>query len=154
MNINTNLNQADISSFFFKDARLVYLGATDEAMYNMFKKGEYVLEPDSQYIGIEEDGQLIAVVRYEYFTAQCVSMHMFMNSKFHTTTKPTEGVELLKTFITQTLGINKVILMVPSSCIHIHKFAKKHGFVKEGTITSCYKWRQKMVDLVIYGMRL
>jgi RimJ/RimL family protein N-acetyltransferase len=154
MRITECLNRDRISAFFFGDPKLVYLGCTDETMFEMFQKGEYNLLPDSQYVGIEENNKLIAVVRYEYFTDQCVSMHMFMNSEFHVTDKPTQAVNLLKTFIKEDLEIDKVILIVPSSCVHIHKFATRHGFEQEGCIKKSCKWRQEMADLVIYGMSL
>ncbi len=44
--------------------------------------------------------------------------------------------------------------MVPSSCDQVHDFAPKWGWVQEGRITNCYKWREQVVDIVIYGLKL
>lgn len=149
-----NISQKEVSNLIFNDPHLVLLGASDEDIALMYKHKEYRLADGSHYVGVKEDDELIAVIKYEYFTTHAINYHMYLASKYHHTDKPRIVVDLLKKYVVEELGIRKVLIFVPSSCDHIHKFAPKHGLKEEGRITKCYQWREQIVDIVIYGLDL
>lgn len=141
--------------FFFSDPILILLGLSDEEMAIMHKLKKYELSEGSNYIGIQDShDKLVAIVKYEWFTTHTINFHMYIQSKYHHTKEIKSITNFIKQYFKDTLKINKAIIMVPSSCDHIHSFAPKYGFKKEGHITNAYQWRQELVDIIIYGLDL
>lgn len=151
-----NITEADATKFFFNDPKLVLLGLADEEIAFMKRDLKYTFMEGSHYIGVQntETKELVAILRYEYFTTHTINIHMYISSKYHHTDVPRSVAECLKEYTVNELKIYKVIIIVPSSCHHIHQFAPKHGFKLEGTLTNSFQWREQVVDLLIYGMSL
>lgn len=151
----SDVTQDEITAFFLSDLNLLILGVSDEEIHLFRTTGQYPMSPSSNYLGIRSsEGELMAVVKYEWFTTHCANFHMYVQSKLHGTPKVTELCNLIRQHFEEMEYAHKVILMVPSTCEHVIKFAPKHGWVKEGCITKCYFWRQQPVDLVIFGLNL
>lgn len=150
------LTQQQLDEFFFSDPKLVMLGLSDEEMHYMTTNKHYYMAPGSGYLGVNDpkSGQLIGVIKYEWFTNIAINFHMYIRSELHGTSDVTYVANEARNHFEADEWCRKVLLMVPSSCEHIMKFAPKHGFKKEGYITQCYFWRQQPVDLVIFGLNL
>jgi RimJ/RimL family protein N-acetyltransferase len=109
---------------------------------------------DTNIDGVYEDGKLIALNKFEYFTRQAINVHFYLSSGYQGTGKLGEIFNFMKKHYEENTDLLKVLFMVPSTCIHVHKAAEKHGLKKEGHLTQCYEWRQEVVDIIIYGQEL
>lgn len=149
-----DVTQDDLDFFFLSDPKLVMLGVSDEEIHLMFTNGRYYMSPHSNYFGVRDDESIKLIVKYEWFTTHCINFHMYARTKDHGTGAAHKMVPVVKQYFSEIENARKAIMMVPSSCEHVLKFADKHGWVKEGCITNCYYWRQKPVDIVIMGLNL
>jgi len=139
-----------VSQFFLSDPKLVCLGLPDDEMTTLFQTGQYPCE-DTNIAGVYENDRLIALHKFEYFTAHAINVHFYLNSELHGTDKLGQIFYFMKNHLEQNTNLMKVLFMVPSSCIHVQKAAEKFGLVKEGHITNVFVWRQEPCDIIIYG---
>lgn len=148
------LTEEQISDFIVNDPKLVYIGLNDNELVYIQENKKYRLTPYSYYIGIEEKDEVVCVLKWEYFTEHCVSIHPYVASKYHGKGMLTKIYDFLWSHFTEQTEIKKVIAFVPDSCNHTIKACEKHGFKKEGHISKCHMWRKELVGVNIYGLDL
>ncbi len=154
-NIIQEVTQQEASDFFFSDPKLALLGLSDEEMACMLRDGFYKLHDGSTYFKvIDSSGAILSIVKYEWFTTHCINFHMYIKSELHHTIAVKEITDLIAQYGRDHPKMMKAIIMVPSSCGQVHTFAPKYGWKQEGRIKKCYKWREQIVDIVIYGLDL
>lgn len=154
LHISDTITQQELTEFFFSDPNIAYIGLSDEELGIMYKTKKYPLHSGSTYLGVYDGGELVAVAKYEMFTANCINFHMYIHSVYHNTFNVKEYSEVIEEKLRDNPDIYKMIVMVPTPCLHVHAFAKRYGMEKEGFIKECFKWRQEVTDLTIYGMPL
>ncbi len=142
-----------VTQFFLSDPKLICLGLPDDEISILYHTGQYPCE-DTNIQGLYEDGELIALNKFEYFTRETINMHFYLSSELHGTRKLDDIFTFMKKWYEDETNILKVLFMVPSSCKHIHAVAKRYGFKQEGHITKCFTWRQELGDITIYSQEL
>ena len=152
MILSTELTQEEASNFFLSDPKLVLLGLSDEEICELHKTNQYELQPDIHYITVRENDKILALVKYEYFSSVTISYHMYVASSEQDKSEMyAEMIPMLKNYIANELDIHKLIIIVPSTCLHTQAFALKAGYKEEGRLKNSFVWRQQIVDLIIYG---
>lgn len=144
----------EVSDFFLKDDKLSYIGLPDNDLVSLINTGKYVPNPISFYQGIYESDELITFVKIEYYTEVAANVHMYISSKLHGTGRSKEIGNFLIDWFTHHTDFHKLIVMAPDCCIPVHKTALKLGFKKEGHITKALRWRDKLVDILVFGLEL
>ncbi len=153
--IHDDLTSDEATIFFFSDPSLAFMGLSDEELALMYTTKLYLLDDTSHYLAVRDDKNiLVCIVKYDWFTTHCVNLHMYISTKFHGTEEVRKITEIIEQYGKDHPKMLKAVLMVPSSCDQVHDFAPKWGWVQEGRITNCYKWREQVVDIVIYGLKL
>ncbi len=148
-------NPKDISDFFHNNPILAYLGLSDEAVTQLYNTGEYVMLPDSLYLGAySDDDILVGVCKFENFTSMCINSHYYISrdEKYKGCNK--EIASLVYKWCIENTRAAKLIIMVPETCSHILKARKFFGWKYEGTIKKCLIWRKELVDIKIFGLEL
>lgn len=148
------LTEKEISDFIVNDPQLIYLGFSDKQLVNIHETGKYELTPFAYYIGIESDNELVCVLKWEYFTEYCVSIHPYVASKYHGKGMLSKIYKFLWKHFTKQTEVKKVIAFVPDNCEHTKRACEKHGFKKEGLISKAHVWRKELVGVTIYGLDL
>jgi hypothetical protein len=152
--VSPNLSQQESTQFFMGDLKLSLMGLSDEDIHALYHDEQYPMDDGSKFLAIRKNGELVAIVKYEYFTKQAINLHFYCLRRMHHTSEPKIIVEELKKYIKNVLKINKVLLVLPEACAHVIGFAKKIGFEQEAVIKNSYVWRQQIVNLIIYGIEL
>jgi hypothetical protein len=149
----SHIEDKQITTFFLEDKILCYLALPDEDLVNLYEKKQYIKHPGSYYKGIyTEEGELVGVLCYEYFTAYVISVHFYLATKIRKQAQTTKVKNALKQyFITEYPQALKVILTIPMPCKHVVVVAEHYGFKKEGHLTNCIRWRNEIVDLLFYA---
>lgn len=137
--------------FFISDPKLSYIGLPDNDLAVLYHEGVYRITSDSCLCGIFEEDELVCILRWELFTDWAINLHYYLSSKFHHKKKLAEIFDFMKDFFLTKTEFNKAIIMAPSSCEHVIGPLEHFGFTLEGRITKCIKWRQELVDILIYG---
>ena len=146
--------QASIDRFFKEDPQLAYLGLSDEELSGMFQDETYKMNNYSTYLSVQKDDKMVGLLKYEWFTTHCINFHMYIATNMRDKRSLLPISQAIKNYCVNEIDAMKAILMVPSTCEHIHNFVERWGFKKEGVITDCYQWRQETVDLIIYGINI
>lgn len=145
------LTKEEISDFIVRDPKLAYLALCDEDLVDIHEKGIYNLQPGSYYIGIEDEGNLVCVLKYEYFSNTAILIHPYTPSRLHGTGLPQKIYSFCEDHFLKNTKVRKLMAWQPAPCIHAQKAIRKLGFVKEGRIKKCLHWRQELTDMVLYG---
>lgn len=148
------ISQQRITDFFLNDPKLALSGLSDEELNYMRQHECYPMAADSTYLGIFLEDQLVAIVKYEMFTTHSINFHMYIKTELQKTNQVEKIVKKVKEHFEALPNILKALIMVPRSCLHVIEFAKKWGWILEGTLSNCCLWRQKIDDIIIYGLML
>jgi L-amino acid N-acyltransferase YncA len=117
------------------------------------KHKEYELHKNSVYIGVKENCDIIAILKYERFTELALNIHIYTHTWLqHKGTM----VGIRKTILDycETQPVNKLIIMAPEPCTQVIKAALRYGFKNEGQLTKVTMWRNQIVDLILFGYNL
>ncbi len=146
----------DVAAKFFKnDPKLAYLGCADDVLVELYHSESYSPNELSQLKGIYYDNRLIMLFKYEPFSQVAYNCHFYLSSSLHGTGIFNEVVKELKAWMKKEHPqITKILVMSPSSCIHVPAVVGKYGFIKEGHLTNAMIWRQQLVDLLIYSLEI
>lgn len=155
MIIKHDLSEQEISDFFINDPRLAYLGLSDKTLTYMYNYNIYEVNKNSKYAGIYDDNNhLVAIFKWELFTDVTITLHLYVSSVLHSTGILYKIKEEMYDFFSKSTSFKKVIVPVPSNCPHVIKACEKLGFIHESTLTDCTMWRQELIDLLFYTMKL
>ncbi len=148
------LSGEQIQNFFLSDPNVSYLGLADENLESMYREGKYLQSDTSYILGIYNDGELIALFKWELFTLQTINIHLFISTKYQKQGNMTNIFNHMHKHLLEKTEFEKVITMVPSPCEHVWKPLEHLGFTREANLTKCLKWRQAIVDMFIYSINL
>lgn len=152
--VDTNIPQETIIKFFKEDPSLCYLGLPDYSLVALYEGHEIITKEGTYNLGVYLGDELVFLMNYTYFTDTTINIHTYLKTKYqHTPMYASIQNELRKYFLENTKVI-KVIAMTPETCPHIHKTCEKYGFTLEGRLTKAIIWREKLVDLLLYGLIL
>jgi hypothetical protein len=144
-----------IANFFLDDPTLANMGLSDEFLAELYYNKEYTPKDNSQFKGFYLGDDLVFVFKYEHFTPVCLNIHCYLSSKLQRSGAFNDIQKILRDWTKENYpNITKVICMTPSSCPHIEAACLKFGFKKEGHIEKSMMWRQKLVDILIFGLEL
>lgn len=146
------LTEEEISDFIVNDPRLAYLGFADKELMYMYENKKYNLHDGSIYTGIEEDGKLICIIKWEYFTLNCISVHPYISSHYHGKGLSRKIGQFMQEQLSKNTAIVKVVSFIMEPCEHAVRAAVACGFKLEGHITNCTHWRQELTGVYIYGV--
>ena len=147
------VSKEEVKEFFKNDLNLCYLGLGDQYLAQLYYNDVYACDKDAHMDGVYVDNELAAIFKYDYFSKICLNIHFYLKSKYHNTGMLRKMAEFIYP-IAKSRGITKMVTMVPHTCPHVLEAMEGLGWNKEGTITKCQEWRQKIVDLIIYGKEL
>lgn len=159
MNVDQNIEIKTITidqfnQFFKDDPALCYLGLSDQSLDYLYHNGTVIVPPDAIIYGVYIDNALSCCVQSDFWSDICTILHMYVP-----TTRQRKGVfrqvqELMQAYLKEHTNYRKALIYIPSACEHVIATAQAFGLRHEATITNCMTWRQKVVDLVIYGLEL
>lgn len=150
-----DVTHKEAAQFFLNDPKLAYLGCADDVLVELYHSQDYNPHELSRLKGIYYDNRLIMLFKYEPFSQVAYNCHFYLNSSMHGTGMFTEVVKFLKQYMRQQHPeVTKILVMSPSSCIHVPAVVTKYGFIKEGHLTNAIVWRQEICDLLIYSLEL
>ncbi len=150
-----DVSSQQITDFFLKDPNICYLGLPDEDLVDLYENKEYIPKENSIYKGVYDvDDTLLCIVKYELFTLVSISLHFYISSTIHRTQQSIRIRDLLYKHFCEETTMDKVILMVPHTCVHVQKAATAFGMTLEGRLTNSVKWRNEMADILLYGLEL
>lgn len=154
MKLNYNISAEQINHFFMTDPQVSYLGLPDEDLVSLATTGKYILAEGSVIYGVEEEeeGKLIGLIKIELFTSVTANVHFYLHSSLHKSGKLREVREFFYKYFQEETNIEKVIVVAPATCKHVHGPAERFGFKLEGVLTKSLVWRQELVDMYIYGL--
>jgi L-amino acid N-acyltransferase YncA len=147
------VTKEQITAFFMADPELCMQGLCDADLVHMHKHKEYELHKNSVYIGVKENCDIIAILKYERFTELALNIHIYTHTWLqHKGTM----VGIRKTILDycETQPVNKLIIMAPEPCTQVIKAALRYGFKNEGQLTKVTMWRNQIVDLILFGYNL
>jgi hypothetical protein len=142
----------DVNDFFKNDPQLAYLGLSDMALDYLYHKGTIIVSDEALLFGVYSDNELIAHLQAEPWSDVCVNMHMYVSTKLHHSGTIRQVKDQMIKYLLDNTRYSKAVLFIPSACPHVIEVAKAFGLNHEGTISNCMVWRQKVVDMVIYGL--
>ncbi len=144
----------DFNEFLIADPKLCYLGLCDQALDYLYHKKTVLLPEGSKLYGIYIEDILGCVIQSDFWSSICTIFHMYVSTTLQHTGLTRKIQALMRDHIRDNTSYRKALLYIPSPCEHVIMTAKAFGLKYEGTITNCMEWRQKTVDLVIYGLEL
>lgn len=145
----------ELTEFFIKDPALCYLGLPDQDLVVLHEEKVFKRHGNSLYRGLFDKERIVGIVCYEAFTELAVSCHFFISTKERHTGLARKIKDTLKEFCKKEYPfITKIIVTPPSTCLHIINMLEHWGFEKQGTLTSCIKWRNEVVDLIFYSKNI
>jgi len=151
--VHSDVNQEEATSFFMTDTKLALMSLDDADLATLVNDEVFPLDARAFSVRNDDD-ELCAIIKYDYFTRQSINIHLYVKRRFHHTAEPKEIVKVVKHHIKNQLHINKLLLILPAPCTHVIGFAKKVGFEKEAVMKNSYIWRQQLVDLIVYGIEI
>ena len=87
-----------------------------------------------------------------YFTWQALNLHFYLGTRHQKKNKMKEAYKVVENYIRDNKEQRKVVIYTPSSCKHAQNMVQYLGFELEGTIKSSMLWREKLVDLMVFGV--
>lgn len=148
------LTPKEVSDFIINDPVLICLGFSDSELVYMYEHKEYKLHKDSKYIGIKKDDDIIGILKWEYFTEHCISIHPYIASTFQGKGLSKEIGNFISEHLMKNTDVKKAVAFIMEPCEAAIRAAKGFGFKLEGHITKCTYWRQKLTGIYIYGLEL
>lgn len=142
------------TAFFLEDPALCYIALPDHDLVSLYQEKKWYKTNGSYLIGIYVEEELIFIMKYEFFTPIAVNVHFYLKSTLRNKGIFKDIQKLLKKWITNNTNIRKILAMSPKSCEMIAHVCEKFGFVKEGHLKNSIIWRNKIDDLLIYGLNL
>lgn len=146
------LNEQEISDFIINDPKLAYMGFSDTELTAMYQNKKYPLAPGSYYVGIEDDKELIAILKWEAFTEITLNIHLYIASKYHGKGVLKDVYKFLYSHFLKETNIKKLLIMSPDCCPHTCKAAVKMGFKLQAQLANTMMWRQQLVGINIYSL--
>ena len=146
-----DVSESELTDFFINDPKLAYLGLPDNDLVNLFYHHKYVPNSISFYKGVFEDDRLICPFKIEFFTETTANLHLYLCSDLHKTGKIKEVEKEIRRWFLEETYFQKVLIMAPETCDHVHGTAEYFGFVVEGRLTKAVRWRKELVDVIIYS---
>lgn len=147
------VTQEQLTEFFLSDPELCMQGLCDADLVALHQTKEYSRNTNSVYIGVKDNCDIIAILKYERFTELALNIHIYVHTWLqHKGTM----VEIRNTILAycENQPVEKLIIMAPEPCEHVIRAALRYGFVKEGQLSKVTKWRGLVVDLVLFGYHL
>lgn len=147
-----------LTQFFLSDPDLLTLALPDDEIIHLYEHKEFVCDTGSNFIEVvDNENNSIAVIRWEYFTQIAIVVHIYLKSIYQHRQqgdKLQEIYDLMYNHLITNTKIRKVIAFATSTSPQVIKAAERYGFVKEGSLKNAVVWRNKVVDLEIYGLIL
>lgn len=106
------------------------------------------ISTDSAGIGLEQDGELIAVVLFDGYNGASICMHVAAVPGAHWMTR--EYLYFCFAYPFRQLGVKKILGLVGSGNLPARRFDEHLGFVLEATLKDAHPDG----DLLVYGMHL
>lgn len=161
---NYNLSKEEVNNFFLSDPNLVYLSLADEEITSLHTQQD-LCNDGSRFVGLVEHNCLVGMLRYEHFSNSAVSVHPYLKTELHgscvsRSLRKKGRMQEVKNLIVNYFKmpemsyVTKILVMVPSPCLHIHNIMPSLGLALEGTLKKCCKWRTEPVDILIYSLNL
>lgn len=147
------ITEKEITEFYLSDPKLIYQALSDEEMVGLYETKKYTCLPNSNYIGIEHDGEFLALIHWEVFTQTAVVVHVRLKTKYQGTGIIKDIFLLAADYFTK-LNKTTVISFAPESCIHASKALLKLGFKEQCLLPNTITWRQKLQGLYMYSLEL
>ena len=148
------LSAEDVASFFLHDPKLALLALPDEDLHTLKVEGKFYLDSDAYAEGVYEDGEMVGVLRWNMFTDIVINIHFYLNSKHHGTGKSKDVHASILKWVGESGRVRRIVVFSPSPCEHVHRALLGAGFEQEGRIKESMRWRQQVVDMLIYGRNL
>lgn len=154
MIVTQEISREEAARFLLADSVLCNRALPDHELDEIAVSGEYKPFDTSRFIGMYNDGIMISVTKWEYFTDVTVNIHVYISSLLHGkgVTKEIQGI-FKQWFATRT-NFAKAVILAPGTCPIVHKSVEIAGFKLEGLLTKAMQWRGELVDLHIYGLDL
>ncbi len=146
-----DIDEQQATEFFINDPALAYMGLSDNCMNELYYNKKYIFSPNSRYMGVFNEENMVGLFKYEAFSEVAIVGHMYVAYSFQ---KKGNNPAIWKTvhdYLVKNTEILKVITAVPEPCTHVQKAGEKIGFVLEGTIKKACVWRKEIVDLLFYS---
>lgn len=153
MNI-IKLNQEQVAEFYKNDIALCKIGLPDDELAIVENGGDLILGAGELAFGIKHDGQLISIMRCNFFTPISLIIHICIGSKWQNKGLAKKVRDVFSQYIADTTTIQKVVCPAPSTCKHANITLSAIGFTKEATMEKIMPWRGEIVDLIWYSYDL
>jgi RimJ/RimL family protein N-acetyltransferase len=144
-----------VTKFFLADPALCYLGLSDDDLVSLYEnKCLHPINSTVVFKGFYDDGTLVSVLKYEWFTYETVNIHFYIST--HLQRKGMSKVigELICKYFKDSVGAKKIIILIPHTCVHTLGATEKFGMIEEGRLTKSLTWRKELVDIVIKSINL
>lgn len=148
------VTEQEATEYFLKDPELCYMALPDHDLVSLYNEKKWYKSPSSHLLGVKVDGELIFLMKYEFFTPVAINVHFYLKTKLRDTGIFKDIEKLIALWIYNQTTVRKVLAMTPITCPRIAHVCEKFGLKKEGHLTKTIKWRNEIVDLLIYGLDL
>lgn len=143
-----------VTSFFSDNPRACYKGLSNSALVYLYYSNKWVSNPEEKVIGVFNKEELSAVLVYSLINDIMVTLHIYLADRHLKSTKFREVVQAIKDYFKNKTSFKKVIVMAPESCTHVHRAAELFKMDKEGILKDSILWREKLENLIIYGLSI
>lgn len=147
------INNTVASVFFSKDPLLCAMGLADQFLKDM-DDGLGYNPPDAALTGFfnKDNDELIGFIQATLFTESTILVHGFLHTKYHHSGIFRQIANKYVKYIHKYYPtIEKLMVISPEICTHVHNAILGLGFKKEGCLTKSMIWRNQLRDVFIFG---
>lgn len=144
----------DFNKYCLDNKRLCWQGLSDQSLDYLYHLGSVILPKDSSLVGIYLNNELICVTQFDWWTDRTGILHVFLKTQYQKSDILIKIKKELRLWLLTYTKWKKLIVITPLLCRHARMACKRMGFTLEGQITKSYVWRQKVTDLLIFGLNL
>ncbi len=154
MIVTKDITREEAATFLLNDRVLCERALPDHELDEIALSGQYKPFDTSNFIGMCNDGIVISITKWEYFTDATVNIHVYISSMLHGAGVTKDIQDIYKEWFATRTSFAKAVILAPGTCRQVHKSVELAEFKLEGLLTKAMIWRGELVDLHIYGYDL
>ena len=148
------INNHAVSAFFLGDPKLCLMGLPDGHLYYLNKFNKYPSFPEETTYGLYEKDILIAVVMFEEYNKDTLTMHFYLSTNNLRKDVVVRFYSTVEDMLRKNYSHTKVAVFIPESCVHVQKVVQAIGFKFKETVKEGITWRGIVESLDIYETRI
>jgi RimJ/RimL family protein N-acetyltransferase len=145
----------DFNEFLLANPALCAMSIPDQGLDYLHNTGRWNLRDGSKFMAIYQNNVLCGYFRYTFYTEISLDVHMYVKIEHQGKKLVKRLMPILKKYFAKhEPHVTKIVSMTPSVCHIVIVALNAYGFKLEGHLTKCLKWRNELVDMLIFTLNV